>query len=156
MIGIHGLPPGFWEKMESELGRQEALRILWPAIVGKRLAATSQLKALRGSMLIVAVPDREWRAPLESLWQMIIDSVNRFCGKRIAESIETIESAWVIERSVTKKSVGAFDATATRRTAPPDLTAITAPVRSIQDGDLRAAFIESAKKYFAMQEGRRH
>lgn len=140
------LPAGFWKSMERELGREEALRLLWPAIVGKRLAGNSQLQCLRASHLVVSVPDRVWKGSLESLEEMILSVVNRFWGEPVVRSIEFVTGS----RSIAWMQDSAARASPKTTELPP----VDLPVGGIGDEPLRAAFLRSAQKYFAWQQER--
>src|SRR3990172_5241453 len=87
----HCLPREFLKRLEGELGREEALRLLWPAVVGSQLAANTRLKAFRGGVLRIAVPDRTWRGSLASMEKLILEAVHRFFGDDIGQAIELFE-----------------------------------------------------------------
>jgi len=82
------LTTGFLKRIENALGQEATLQLLWPYIVGSRLAANAQLKSIRGSTLIVSVPDRSWQVTLRSLDNMILDAVNRWVGEGTFNGIE--------------------------------------------------------------------
>jgi len=147
------LTAGFLKKIENELGREATLRLLWPHIVGSPLAANTQLKSIRGSTLIVAVPDRSWQTTLRSLDSMILDAVNRWVGEGTYDVIEFPEQPRMArqrnrnrERSMNKKpepgnrQAGEFCA-----------SAVKLETGMIADESLRKSFLESAKKYFGTQ-----
>ncbi len=85
------LPPGFCDQMEKELGREETLKLLWPAIVGSTVAASTKPLSLRGDTLIVAVPDRAWLNSLGSFEQQILNATARFWGKPVATRIDFVQ-----------------------------------------------------------------
>ena len=87
------LPAGFCDQMEKELGREQALKLLWPAIVGSALAAQTRLTAVRGNVLVVAVPEKGWITSLASFERQILQASARFWGKPMAERIEFIPAA---------------------------------------------------------------
>lgn len=138
------------KRIEKELGREATLRLLWPYLVGSQLAANTELKAIRGAMLVVGVPDRGWLNSLQSLKEMILQAVNRV-GSGTYDAIELIEQPHVAalpqmtrpmspatRRARTASSYASFDASA------------------IADEQLRKMFAESAGKYLAMQsQGRK-
>lgn len=142
------LPEALWKGIERGLGREQALRLLWPAVVGARLASNTQLKSLRGATLVVSVPDRVWKSSLESLEKMILEAVNRFWNEPICHAIEFLVDprggALIAQR-----------AGAQRRSPSRELPPVDLPVGQIGDEGLRAAFLRSAEKYFAWQEERR-
>lgn len=84
------LPPGFCEQMEKQLGREQTLKLLWPAIVGTKLAANTEPLSLSGDTLRVRVPDRVWQNSLESFEKQILDSAARFWGKPVAAHVEFV------------------------------------------------------------------
>ena len=140
------LPENFWKGIERELGREQGLRLLWPAVVGARLAGNTQLKSLRGLTLVISVPDRVWKGSLESLEKMILDAVNRFCKKQVGDTIEFVidSRGGVLPRESGTPRPGRME----------DLPPADLPVGQIADDGLRAAFLRSAQKYFAMREER--
>lgn len=87
------LPSGFCEQMEKELGREQALKLLWPAMVGSALAAQAKFVALRGETLVIAVPEKGWIHSLAQFERRILDTALRFWGKPVAEKIEFILTA---------------------------------------------------------------
>jgi hypothetical protein len=82
------LPSGFCEQMEKELGREQALKLLWPAIVGSGLAAQVKLLSLRGDVLVVSVPEKGWVSSLANFERQILDAITRFWGKPVAARIQ--------------------------------------------------------------------
>lgn len=63
------------------------LKELWPHIVGEQLARNSEPRALVNRVLEVRVPSPVWVKQLESLRQMMIESINRFWGVTMVETI---------------------------------------------------------------------
>lgn len=84
------LPSGFCEQMEKELGREQMLKLLWPAVVGSALAAQTSFRALRGDTLVVAVPEKGWVNLLATFERRILDATARFWGKPVASRIEFV------------------------------------------------------------------
>jgi hypothetical protein len=82
------LPAGFCEQMEKELGREEALKLLWPAIVGSALAARAKPLGLRGDTLVIEVPEKGWISSVAAFERQILDASARFWGKPVATRIE--------------------------------------------------------------------
>jgi len=141
------LPPGFFTRLEKELGRETTLRLLWPAIVGAGFAANSQLKAIKGSKLIVALPDRSWLGSLGEIDSMILKSVNRIAGSGEYRAVEfVVDAASFPQRAGKAERIGAMQVTA------PVMAGIDAS--PIGDGALRDMFSNSARKYFARQQAR--
>jgi predicted nucleic acid-binding Zn ribbon protein len=86
------LPSGFCDQMEKELGREQAFKLLWPAMVGSALAAQAKFVALRGNTLVVSVPERGWITSLATFERQILQAAMRFWGKPMAEKIEFISA----------------------------------------------------------------
>jgi hypothetical protein len=135
------LPHDLWKTMERKLGREEALRLLWPAIVGLKLAAQIQLRQLRGRTLVVSIPDAELRKPLQTMEGMILESVNRFSPQLAATGIE-----YVVERG--PQALPAVAGAAKTANLPtPKRNGV--PSQGIEETSLRDMFDRSRQKYFA-------
>lgn len=130
------LPQTFLVQMQKELGRDEALRLLWPLIVGSKLGGSTEFRGIRQNTLRVAVPDRTWKITLRSMENMILQAVHRFCGEEVGRAIEFVENPSPAN-SPPKKKVSA------RPLPPADL-----PLDAIADPGLRQIFDRSARKYF--------
>lgn len=137
------LPNDFLSQMQSELGREETLRLLWPAIVGSKLGSNTALRSVRQKTLWIAVPDRTWKKTLRSLETMILEAVCRFCGEEIAQAIE-----WVEEPG---KMSPPHDLPPKRKTTRIPLAPADLPLEAIPDPELREMFRLSAQKYFTRQ-----
>lgn len=141
------VPQEFLRRIQKELGWEAGLRLLWPAVVGAQLAANTRLKGLRGSKLLIAVPDRTWRGSLAPLQTMILEAVNRFWQQEVGQAIEFVEDP---QMAVPWAESG------TRRTrAAKELPPVSLPAGMIADAGLREKFLESAQKYFSWQEEHR-
>ena len=141
------LPENLWKTMVRKLGREEALRLLWRTVAGPKLAAQTALRQLRGTTVVVSVPDSQWTRSLQPLEKMILDAVNRFPDSWRATSIEfVVEPRQMVAASRPKPELIAT--TAERQTDD-------SAARKIGDERVREAFIESQQKYFARQEGSR-
>ena len=140
-------PPQLRERLEQELGMEECLRRLWPALVGPALGANTQFHGLRGDRLIVRVPDRAWGDSLDSFSGLLLEAVNSFWGRTVARSIHCVEDprAAALPRA----------ARTTRPAKAPELIPVMQAAGRIADPGVRAGFLESARKYFAWQEERR-
>ena len=90
------LSANFLKNIEREVGREEGLRLLWPVVVGRRLADNTRLQGIQNGRLILAVPDRSWRASLGSvdIEKMILDAVNSLWGEPVCHSIEFFEDPY--------------------------------------------------------------
>ena len=155
----------FLKRIEKELGRETTLRLLWPHVVGSRLAGNTQLKGIRGAMLIVSVPDRSWLGPLVSLDKMILKAVNRLGGEKRYDSIEFLEEPQMLpSREASRSGTGdracrelaAMEQGTGNRVLMPEECRST-PVKfdtgMIADDNLRRLFLESARKYFSTPPG---
>ena len=136
------LPANFLKNIEREAGREESLRLLWPVVVGRQLADNTRLKGVRGGRLILGVPDRSWRASLESLEKMILDAVNRFLGEQVFHSIEFFEDPRLALPPQAHRRRRSQPA---RLPLPVDLPA----AETVADDSLRKLILQSASKYFA-------
>jgi hypothetical protein len=137
---------GILKRIEKELGRDTTLRLLWPHLVGQQLAGNTQLKAVRGPTLIVAVPDRGWKSSLEPLKQMILDTVNGAGGERSYAAIEFVEQP---DMALPPKASGPRSSRSQRA-----LPAVELDTAMIGDEAMRRMFTERARKYFAAQSER--
>lgn len=98
MEPIRGLLPGkLVEAMVRSLGREEALRLLWPALVGSKLAAQTALRTIRGTTLVVAVPELPWARSLQPLEGMLLEAVNRFPRCWQASAVDYVVDAGRID-----------------------------------------------------------
>lgn len=158
------LAADFLKRIEKELGREVTLRLLWPHVVGPRLAGNTQLKGVRGTMLIVSVPDRSWLSSLESLDKMILNAANRLGGERRYDSIEFLEEPRMLPpREASRSGTGnrAHELAAReQRTGNRALmleecrsTPVEFDTGMIADENLRGLFLESARKYFSIPPG---
>lgn len=93
------LPSGFCEQMEKELGREQAVKLLWPAMVGSALAAQARPLSLRGETLFVAVPEKGWLSSMASFERQILAASTRFWGKPIATKIQFVSAENKVEIS---------------------------------------------------------
>ena len=139
------LSPDLWKRIERKLGREEALRLLWPALAGPQLAALAEMHGIRGATLILSVTDREWRSPLQSMEKMILDAVNRFRPQSPATAIEFV----VHPRPVAPPAVSA----GLRKQDDRSMRQQDVLAGAIGDEGLREIFVRSARKYFARRQG---
>ena len=144
-----------WKEMNRKLGQEEMLRLLWPALVGPNLAAQTYLKQLRGKTLVVAIPHRDWRSPLESLEPAILEALQRFLGRSAATSptsVELVVDESLDEPKATRKSAARSSFPKTSR--PPGEVLTPEEPGEIADESLRQVFLRSAQKYFDRPESR--
>jgi len=85
------LPENLWKAMVRQLGREEVLRLLWPALVGSRLASQTRLRQLRGATLLVSVPDPQWTRSLQPLEKMILDAKPKTIGGLKVTGLDTTD-----------------------------------------------------------------
>ena len=137
------LTAGLLPKIEKELGRETTLRLLWPQVVGSQLALHTELKGSRGTVLLIGVRDRSWIRTLGPLQSTMLDAINRWVGGQY-KSIE------MQEQSGMPAPPQIASVSAAKRRAPVDAGVLSA-AGAIADSALRAAFCESAAKYFAAQ-----
>ena len=150
MQGLRSLhncfPKELCDRLKLELGMEECLRQHWPGLVGPSLAANTQFHGLRGDRLMVRVPDRGWSNSLDSYGSLILEAVNRFWGKTVVRSIQCIEDPRMAIMPIAIKT--------TRSAKPPEFFPVMQAAGCIANEQLRAAFLESARKYFARQQER--
>ena len=142
------LPDDFLTQMQKELGREEALRLLWPVIVGSKLGSSTQLRSVRQNTLRVAVPDRNWKKTLRSMEKMILEAVHRFCGEEIAQAVEIVEEP----RMANPQHHTPLKRKTTRRPLSPADLPDDCHLEAITDLELREMFRRSAQKYFSRKE----
>jgi Dna[CI] antecedent DciA-like protein len=139
------LPEALVKAMCRKLGREDALRLLWPALVGEKLAAQTRPSKVRGTTLIIGVPDPEWIRSLAPLSKMILEAVNRSAaaGAWQATAVELISDP---QQFPAGGAARRSDAVAPVQRPP--LTTRTAEAQSWQE-----VFSASERKYFARTEG---
>ena len=150
MQGLQALrncfPKQLRDRLVRELGMEECLRQHWPGLVGPSFAANTQFHGLRGDRLVVRVPDRGWSSSLDSYGGLILEAVNRFWGKTVVRSIQCVEDPHVAALPHAAKT--------SRSKKPPEFSPVMQAAGCIADEQLRAAFLESARKYFARPQER--
>jgi predicted nucleic acid-binding Zn ribbon protein len=67
--------PNWDEHLDLEL-----LQKLWPALVGEHLGRLVQVTALRGSTVVVNVPDLVWRRQLMGMKPLLLQKINELWG----------------------------------------------------------------------------
>jgi predicted nucleic acid-binding Zn ribbon protein len=70
------------------LSREEMMRAVWPAAVGKKIAAHTRAAAVAGSRLIVDVEDAVWQKQLNTLRGQIISSLNAALGAIVVTDLD--------------------------------------------------------------------
>ncbi|MFZ5518102.1 MAG: DUF721 domain-containing protein [Candidatus Zhuqueibacterota bacterium] len=61
--------------------------LLWPSVVGKKIAEVSQAQKIEHNILFVKVTNDSWRQELLFLKKNIIDKLNKKVGKEIIRDI---------------------------------------------------------------------
>jgi hypothetical protein len=75
------------------LGRASDIRRLmdtWKQTVGERIAAQATPLALKGSELVLAVPDAVWRQELSLMAPEIRERINTMLGRKVVEKIRLV------------------------------------------------------------------
>ncbi len=75
------------------LGRSSDIRRLmdsWKQIVGERIAAQATPLALKGTELILAVPDSVWRQELALMTRELRDQINSTLGREVVAKIRLV------------------------------------------------------------------
>lgn len=141
------LSANFLKNIEREVGREESLRLLWPVVVGRRLANNTRLQRIQNGRLILAVPDRSWRASLGSvdIEKMILDAVNSLWGEPVCHSIEFFEDPRVAPPPQEQRNRRPQPL---REPPPVELPA----AETVSDVSLRKLIVQSASKYLARQK----
>ena len=143
------LPERLRRNMEKALGKQETLRLMWPNIVGGRLASSVQLTQVRGGTLIVSVPDRVWQGSLQELEHLILDAVNRS-----GHNIHCNAVRFTVAAPSAAMAAGENQAAATPHARAGAGSIPTLPEPATGDSSTREIFARSAAKYFAREPER--
>jgi len=72
--------------IEDQVQKNQIL-MLWPSVVGKKVAEVSQAKKVEHNILFVKVTHDSWRQELLFLKKNIIDKLNKKVGKEIIKDI---------------------------------------------------------------------
>lgn len=76
-------------KLQSaRLAPEEFAEAVWPAAVGKRLAARTGPVKLYGRALVVDVEDAQWQKQLTTMYGQILTKVQMVAGPGVVDSIE--------------------------------------------------------------------
>lgn len=142
------LPDNLFQAMLRKLGREETLRLLWGVLVGEQLASQTGLKSVRGTTLVVTVPDAQWTRSLQPMGKMLVDAVNRFPDSWRAKSVEFVVDLNPNAAVPKPAARGGSGRAGLRATSESNGLA----GGSIGDEQLREAFSESEHKYFSRRE----
>ena len=66
------------------------LKELWPRIAGPELAHRSEPVRIVAKTLQVSVPDAIWKRQLDELADLILQSINNFCGHTLISRVEIL------------------------------------------------------------------
>jgi predicted nucleic acid-binding Zn ribbon protein len=122
------------KRSKEILNTEDLIRALWPAAVGKAIAAhTSRLKLVR-SRLVVETEDAIWQKQLFCLSAQIVARLNKVLGEQM---IEDIEFRIGVPRREPMRSAANNSAAAT--TEPDEADGIQSPV-------LKKLYLLSRKK----------
>ena len=71
----------------------ELIQRFWPDLVGDQLAGATKITALRGSTVVLNVPDRIWRKQLMAMKPQLLQRLNELWGgRKITEIALTYEN----------------------------------------------------------------
>lgn len=71
----------------------ELLQKMWPNLVGERLAAATSVTALRGSTVVINVPDLNWRKQLFRMKKPLLGKIAELWGNsRVTDIAFTYEN----------------------------------------------------------------
>jgi predicted nucleic acid-binding Zn ribbon protein len=71
----------------------ELMQRFWPDLVGDQLARATKITALRGSTVVLNVPDLIWRKQLMSMKHQLLQKLNQLWGgRKITEIALTYEN----------------------------------------------------------------
>jgi predicted nucleic acid-binding Zn ribbon protein len=71
----------------------ELIQRFWPDLVGDQLAAVTKITALRGSTVVLNVPDLIWRKQLMRMKRQLLQKMNELWGgRKITEIALTYEN----------------------------------------------------------------
>jgi len=71
----------------------ELIQRFWPDLVGDQLAAATKITALRGSTVVLNVPDLIWRKQLMHMKRQLLQKMNELWGvRKITEIALTYEN----------------------------------------------------------------
>ena len=89
MRPLHTLLPHLLRKQpQKQLPVEEIVRSVWTHLVGRQIAARSQVFQLYRETLIVHVPDRAWQRQLRRLERQLLARVNRLLGQRLVTGMD--------------------------------------------------------------------
>jgi hypothetical protein len=88
LIAIFRRSPNWDEELDVDLLRQ-----LWPLLAGEALGAATTITAIRGTTVVLNVPDRVWRRQLVQMKGQLLRKMNEPWGsRRITEIAFTYEN----------------------------------------------------------------
>lgn len=127
----------------AEPARIALLRSAWPKAVGPELARRTEVLALEGRTLRVRVPDAGWRRVLHRMESQIVGRLRSIAGELGPRRLGFSEGHVPPHDEPGAAPLPGADAPAT--VGP----ALAAAAEGIPDPELRAVFMDAAKRYLA-------
>ena len=145
MRPLHTLLPHLLRKQpQKHLPVEEIVRSVWPHLVGRQIAARSQVFQLYRETLIVHVPDRAWQRQLRRLERQLLARVNRLLGQRLVTGIDLrVDASLAAPASSAQPPPRKGPA---REEAPARDAQLEDSARAIADPELRALFLRTSQK----------
>jgi len=123
--------------------RLALLKACWPVAVGPGLEQRTEVVALERDTLRVRVPDARWRKALHRMQPQILQRLWRIAGELAPRRLGYVEAP-----PAAVSVPGEERAARSAETACPP--AIAEAAAAIADPELRARFVASAARYFAL------
>ena len=145
MRPLHTLLPHLLRKQpQKHLPVEEIVRSVWPHLVGRQIAARSQVFQLYRETLIVHVPDRAWQRQLRRLERQLLARVNRLLGQRLVTGMDfRVDASLAAPASSAQPPPRKGPA---REEAPARDAQLEDSARAIADPELRALFLRASQK----------
>ncbi|HEY3120595.1 MAG TPA: DUF721 domain-containing protein [Vicinamibacteria bacterium] len=124
--------------------RLALLKACWPVAVGPGLEQRTEVVALERDTLRVRVPDARWRKALHRMQPQILQKLWRIAGELAPRRLGYVEAPPAAPFVPREER----DARIPEAACPP---AIAEAAAAIPDPELRARFLASAARYFAVQ-----
>ena len=145
MRPLHTLLPHLLRKQpQKQLPLEEIVRSVWAHLVGRQIAARSQVFQLHRETLIVHVPDRVWQKQLRRLERQLLTRVNRLLGQRLVTGMDfRVDTSLAAPVSSIQSPPRKGPA---REEAPAWDAELEDSARAITDPELRALFLRASQK----------
>ena len=145
MRPLHALLPQLLRKQpQKHLPVEEIVRAGWAHLVGRQIAARSQVFRLYRETLIVHVPDRTWQKQLRRLEGQLLARVNRLLGQRLVTEMD-----FRVDGSLAAPASSAQPPPRkgpVREEAPAWDAELEDSARAIADPELRTLFLRASQK----------